>query len=196
LVAAFLKRMSRLMLAAPPSAILAILPLMHNLIRRHPSVLPLLHHVPSDSETAATDAINDPYIFDEADPTKCNAMQSSMWELQALEDHYFLNVANFVKGFKKIIANNQIPHKVELFLDSSYDSVCNVLESCLIDCSSFRWNSNARAKRRRLWRLGKTRANCLQARRIRTSLANKRRFILLASPRIGTGRFLVIVVTW
>lgn len=43
LVAAFAKRLARLALTAPPTALLIVLPFIYNLIRRHPSCKILVH---------------------------------------------------------------------------------------------------------------------------------------------------------
>lgn len=43
LVAAFAKRLARLALTAPPTALLIVLPFIYNLLRRHPSCRLLLH---------------------------------------------------------------------------------------------------------------------------------------------------------
>lgn len=43
LVAAFAKRLARLALTAPPTALLIMLPFIYNLLRRHPSCRLLLH---------------------------------------------------------------------------------------------------------------------------------------------------------
>lgn len=43
LVAAFAKRLARLALTAPPTGLLIVLPLIYNLIRRHPSCRILIH---------------------------------------------------------------------------------------------------------------------------------------------------------
>lgn len=43
LVAAFVKRLARLALTAPPTALLMVLPFVYNLIRRHPSCRILIH---------------------------------------------------------------------------------------------------------------------------------------------------------
>lgn len=44
LIAAFIKRMSRLSLTAPPHGIVMIIPMIYNLIRRHPSCTVLIHN--------------------------------------------------------------------------------------------------------------------------------------------------------
>ena len=43
LVAAFIKRLSRLSLTAPPSGLAVILPFVFNLVRRHPNCEVLMH---------------------------------------------------------------------------------------------------------------------------------------------------------
>lgn len=45
LAAAFCKKLSRLSLAVPPSGALVIIALIHNLLRRHPSINCLVHQV-------------------------------------------------------------------------------------------------------------------------------------------------------
>ncbi|KAI0208871.1 hypothetical protein LSAT2_006487 [Lamellibrachia satsuma] len=35
----------------------------------------------------------DPFIMDEPDPAKCNALDSSLWELQTLQHHYHHEVS-------------------------------------------------------------------------------------------------------
>lgn len=43
LVASFIKRLSRLSLSAPPAAIVAIVPFVYNLLKRHPACMVLIH---------------------------------------------------------------------------------------------------------------------------------------------------------
>lgn len=45
LAAAFAKKLSRLSLSVPPSGALVIIALIHNLLRRHPSINCLVHRV-------------------------------------------------------------------------------------------------------------------------------------------------------
>ncbi|XP_061658094.1 nucleolar complex protein 4 homolog isoform X2 [Syngnathoides biaculeatus] len=52
LVAAFAKRLARLALTAPPTALLIVLPFIYNLIRRHPSCRVLIHRPSSEDDTA------------------------------------------------------------------------------------------------------------------------------------------------
>ncbi|XP_054450410.1 nucleolar complex protein 4 homolog [Pteronotus mesoamericanus] len=87
LVAAFAKRLARLALTAPPEALLLVLPFICNLLRRHPACRVLVHR-PRSPELDA-----DPYDPDEEDPAKSRALESCLWELQALQRHYHPDVS-------------------------------------------------------------------------------------------------------
>ncbi|XP_004385070.1 nucleolar complex protein 4 homolog [Trichechus manatus latirostris] len=87
LVAAFAKRLSRLALTAPPEALLMVLPFICNLLRRHPACRVLVHR-PQGPELDA-----DPYDPGEQDPARSCALDSSLWELQALQKHYHPEVS-------------------------------------------------------------------------------------------------------
>ncbi|KAM6155349.1 nucleolar complex protein 4 homolog isoform 2-T2 [Rhynchocyon petersi] len=87
LVAAFAKRLARLALTAPPEALLMVLPFICNLLRRHPACRVLVHR-PGGPELDA-----DPYDPGEQDPAKSRALESSLWELQALQKHYHPEVS-------------------------------------------------------------------------------------------------------
>ncbi|XP_021113380.1 nucleolar complex protein 4 homolog isoform X3 [Heterocephalus glaber] len=90
LVAAFAKRLSRLALMAPPEALLMVLPFICNLLRRHPACRVLVHRPrgPGESELDA-----DPYDPEEEDPAKSRALESCLWELQTLQQHYHPEVS-------------------------------------------------------------------------------------------------------
>ncbi|ORY82120.1 CBF/Mak21 family-domain-containing protein [Protomyces lactucae-debilis] len=114
LIASFLKRMSRLSLSAPPAAIVTILPLTYNLLKQHPSLMPLIHN-PDGA------AGNDPFDADETDPEKTGAMQSSLWELQSHTMHYHPNVATLAKILSEQFT--KIGYNLEDFLDHSYTTM-------------------------------------------------------------------------
>ncbi|KAI9524794.1 Nucleolar complex protein 4 [Dissostichus eleginoides] len=88
LVAAFAKRLARLALTAPPTALLIVLPFIYNLIRRHPSCRVLIHKPTTEGEV-----LEDPYLMDEEDPVQCRALESSLWEIKTLQKHYHPDVA-------------------------------------------------------------------------------------------------------
>ena len=51
---------------------------------------------------AKVDTVNaDPYIFDELDPSKCQATRSCLWELDTMKSHYSSEVLKQVTLFKK-----------------------------------------------------------------------------------------------
>ncbi|NXJ47925.1 NOC4L protein, partial [Spizaetus tyrannus] len=88
LVAAFIKRLSRLALTAPPEALLMVIPFICNLFRRHPACRVLVHR-PNGPEGMS----EDPYIMEEEKPSESRALESSLWEIQSLQNHYHPDVA-------------------------------------------------------------------------------------------------------
>lgn len=112
LAAAFTKRLSRLSLSVPPSGALIIIALIHNLLRRHPSINCLVHRegpdkpaeddsrVGNSGEIENAITINEPGIDyfdnDESNPVKTKAMRSSLWEIDTLRHHYCPHVSRFV----------------------------------------------------------------------------------------------------
>ncbi|XP_062930149.1 nucleolar complex protein 4 homolog [Mobula hypostoma] len=102
LIAAFSKRLSRLALTAPPEALLMAIPLICNLIRRHPSCKVLLHRPAEDQGLSA-----DPYVMDEEEPSQCRALESSLWELQTLQQHYHPDVANAAAVISKALSDQE-----------------------------------------------------------------------------------------
>ncbi|XP_035412610.1 nucleolar complex protein 4 homolog isoform X4 [Cygnus atratus] len=88
LVAAFIKRLSRLALTAPPEALLMVIPFICNLFRRHPACKVLVHR-----PNGPADLSEDPYIMEQEEPSESKALESSLWELQALQNHYHPDVA-------------------------------------------------------------------------------------------------------
>jgi len=83
LIAAFAKRLARMSLHAPASGAMVAIPFIMNLISRHPACEVLIH------KADRTDILDDdPFIDEEPDMAKCKALDSCLWELQALEHHY------------------------------------------------------------------------------------------------------------
>uniref|UniRef100_H3BGV2 Nucleolar complex associated 4 homolog n=1 Tax=Latimeria chalumnae TaxID=7897 RepID=H3BGV2_LATCH len=102
LVAAFVKRLARLSLTAPPQVLLMVVPFICNLIRRHPTCRLLLHR-----PTAPQNLLDDPYLMEEEDPTKCRALESSLWELKTLQKHYHPDVASAAAAFNKPLSEKE-----------------------------------------------------------------------------------------
>lgn len=95
LVAAFIKRLARLSLIAPPQDIIIILYFIGNLIIRHPGLKRLICDRNSDE---TREIAQDPFMMEEADPKKSQALQSSLWEIQLLRNHMLPNVAQAAKN--------------------------------------------------------------------------------------------------
>lgn len=103
LAAALAKKLSRLSICVPPSGELVIIALIHNLLRRHPSINCLVHKEDGDeSEEDKNDSGSekrpgiDHFNSEESNPIKSNAMRSSLWEIDTLRHHYCPPVSRFV----------------------------------------------------------------------------------------------------
>lgn len=89
LVASFIKRLARLCLHAPPGAIIAITPWIYNMLQSHPTCASLIHRTtPQDSDSGI-----DPFLPTEANPLHTRALESSLWDLHTLAEHFHPNVA-------------------------------------------------------------------------------------------------------
>lgn len=149
-VAAFAKRLSRSALTAEPGAILFIIPMVYNLILRHKECLQLIHR--SGAFTAAEKAArrrqelssgsaveaaakklnnvdlilkdgHDPFLNSEVDPIKCNALQSSLWEVYTLRHHYNADVALKARMFEEKLRHQflDIEDSMEITYKSLFD---------------------------------------------------------------------------
>lgn len=118
LAAAFAKKLSRLALSVPPSGALVIIALIHNLLRRHPSINCLVHWENDDGTARDDSRASEPgdeaedsgnhadlssrklgidhFNNEESDPARSNAMRSSLWEIDTLRHHYCPPVSRFV----------------------------------------------------------------------------------------------------
>ncbi|KAI3875444.1 hypothetical protein MKX03_023240 [Papaver bracteatum] len=119
LASAFTKKLSRLALVVPPSGALIIIALIHNLLRRHPSINCLVHQQADDEfdgdlaidenesgekslksgrdqDTSSKKSGVDLFNIEESDPAKSNASRSSLWEIDTLRHHYCPPVSRFV----------------------------------------------------------------------------------------------------
>ncbi|XP_062942309.1 nucleolar complex protein 4 homolog isoform X2 [Cynocephalus volans] len=102
LVAAFAKRLSRLALTAPPEALLMVLPFICNLLRRHPACRVLTHR-PQGPELDV-----DPYNPEEEDPAKSRALESSLWELRTLQQHYHPEVSRAASAINQVLSMPEV----------------------------------------------------------------------------------------
>lgn len=124
LVASFIKRLSRLALNAPPSAIVVIVPFMYNLFKSHPACTFLMHRQIRDKEWVAEieqEGMDDPFDLNEPDPTRTNAIESSIWEIETLQSHYHPNVAAIARIISEQFTKQA--YNLEDFLDHTYQGM-------------------------------------------------------------------------
>ncbi|TQV99760.1 nucleolar complex protein [Cordyceps javanica] len=124
LVASFLKRLARLSLNAPPSAVAFVIPWIYNMLKKHPLCTFMLHRETTDDEAKKElreHGMEDPFLADESDPMKTNAIDSSFWELVQMQSHYHPNVATIAKIVSEQFTKHS--YNMEDFLDHSYASL-------------------------------------------------------------------------
>jgi len=88
IAAAYVKRLSRLALIAPPNVTILLLHSIGNFILRHKGLTKLAHNTENQ-----TDLTNDPYLLEESNMTLCNALDSSLWEIKTLQSHVLPEIA-------------------------------------------------------------------------------------------------------
>ncbi|KAK3395654.1 CBF/Mak21 family-domain-containing protein [Sordaria brevicollis] len=124
LVASFIKRLARLALNAPPSAIVVIVPWFYNLFKKHPLTTFMMHRVPrtkEEKELIEKEGVLDPFLPDEQDPMETHAIDSCLWEIVQLQSHYHPNVATIAKIISEQFTKQA--YNLEDFLDHSYGSL-------------------------------------------------------------------------
>ncbi|RDA84645.1 hypothetical protein CP532_5715 [Ophiocordyceps camponoti-leonardi (nom. inval.)] len=124
LVASFIKRLARLALNAPASAIAFVTPWIYNLLKRHSTCTFMIHRVMRDAETkrdVLENGFADPFLPDEANPMETRAIDSCLWELVQLQSHYQPNVATICKIISEQFTKQA--YNMEDFLDHSYSSL-------------------------------------------------------------------------
>lgn len=127
LVAAFVKRLVRRTLVAPPAGAMWCLRLALELLLKHPNISFLVHRSislfdkPAETELVRkTDGNSeeniilslkrsDPFDDDELDPQASNVEQSSLWELEALRNHISPPVSRLVAAFSKDVRKRPLP---------------------------------------------------------------------------------------
>lgn len=124
LVASFIKRLSRLALNAPPTAIVAIVPFIYNLLKGHPTCTFMIHRAIHDKDWIAeleVEGMDDPFDPNEQDPTLTNAIESSLWEIETLQSHYHPNVAAIARIISEQFTKQA--YNLEDFLDYTYQGM-------------------------------------------------------------------------
>ncbi|EPS72261.1 hypothetical protein M569_02494, partial [Genlisea aurea] len=133
LAAAFCKKLSRLVLFAPPSGALVITALVHNLLQRHPSIYFLVHqeeiNLDSSVKSNSGNGIRgvDLFRYEEDDPKKSNAMRSSLWEMDTLRHHYCPAVSRFAISLENDLSSKSKAAEVAVkdFSSGSYATIFN-----------------------------------------------------------------------
>ena len=103
LVGAFVKRVARLALSAPPQDVIISLQFISNLLIRHKGLKRLLND-PAMPQNVHNE---DLYNMQEVDPTKSKALDSSLWEVEALTQHVLPNVSAIAKTVLKANAKTE-----------------------------------------------------------------------------------------
>ena len=103
IVAGFIKRVARVLLLAPAPTMYFGLPFLRQLFQRHPNCLPLIHRI-----DGAPDLFEgkDPYDPFENKLEKCNAIDSTLWELCILERHFLPAVGLMVSSYSSPAQDN------------------------------------------------------------------------------------------
>lgn len=115
MIASFLKRLSRLSLSAPPAAIVLLIPFTYNLLKKHPSLMVMIHRQDMTFD-------EDPFNMAESNPYLTNAIDSSLWELASHRTHYHHVVSTLAGMFEDKFTKPQ--YGLEDFLDHTYNTVC------------------------------------------------------------------------
>lgn len=127
--AAFIKKFGRLALVAPPAGALISIAFMHNLLRRHPACLQLIHRNPhSDAANKDLPPVwsgQDVYDPEEADPAKSRALESSLWEVTALRVHADPTVAAYSLSLDKDLGDRKRTAELDIseVLTASYSNM-------------------------------------------------------------------------
>jgi U3 small nucleolar RNA-associated protein 19 len=85
---------------------------------------------PALQEKMEEEGVDDPFDMDETDPMVTGAIESSVWELEALQSHYHPNVATLAKIISEQFTKRS--YNLEDFLDHSYTAVCITLLSLIL----------------------------------------------------------------
>lgn len=69
----------------------------------------------------------DPFLPEESDPLKTQAIDSSIWEVASLSSHYLASVSGLAKVFNQQLTKQN--YDMEDFLDHTYASVSSFLDN-------------------------------------------------------------------
>jgi U3 small nucleolar RNA-associated protein 19 len=119
--------LSRLALHGPPAGVVVVIPWVYNMFKRHPACTFMMHREIRDPALKASleeEGMQDPFDMAEPDPMESEAIESSVWELEALQNHYHPNVATLAKIISEQFTKRS--YNLEDFLDHSYSALLDV----------------------------------------------------------------------
>ena len=107
-----MKRLARLAIRAPPAGAMTCVAFVHNMLRRHPGLGVLVHREEKKQPGGGGDDANgrarasplfseDPFDDLEPDPSASRALESSLWEMDALRSHYNPQVAKLTQVLER-----------------------------------------------------------------------------------------------
>jgi U3 small nucleolar RNA-associated protein 19 len=148
LVASFIKKLIRLSLLSPPNACVFIIALCYNLILFHSELKCLIHSKglfyfnniidennsenygilllddnQNDEEKTEIWKGIDPFLFNETNPKNTNAIESTLWEIETLKNHYHPLVSKMAFLFEKNFKEKKSGFKISDLLDISYSKI-------------------------------------------------------------------------
>jgi U3 small nucleolar RNA-associated protein 19 len=114
LVAAFMKKISRLLLFAPSTDTKVLLRFITNLAIRHPTCKQLIHRKNGKSISG------DPFDINSTNLNQTTVINSSVWEVQAIANHYSPSIAQEIKFLNSLPKNES--DVFELLDDNNFDN--------------------------------------------------------------------------
>ncbi|CAF0729897.1 unnamed protein product [Brachionus calyciflorus] len=119
LVGAFIKKLSRMTLTCPPADLKFLIMFIYNLLIRHPNCKILIHN------KSKVEVLEDPFDVNCMDYNKCNALKSSLWEIQSLKKHYCAYVSKEVEKLTSLSQTIEFPLD-DAFENNSYESLIEI----------------------------------------------------------------------
>ena len=116
LVAAFVKRLSRLALTAPAPTQTMLIRLVCSLMVRHRGLQRM-----TDDPRGAITLPEDPYRADEPDPVRCGAADSALWEIKSLRGHLVPQVGRAASFVERDLP--EMEHPLDELLETTYDDL-------------------------------------------------------------------------
>jgi len=116
--------MARICVLSSPDVTIVLLPIMYNIMIKHPTSQDLIHREPHKDGVLVLDEVlkTDEYDFETKDISKANALNSSLWEFTLLSNHIISKISSFIGSFK---SNIKTFVKIDEYFGNSYDFIFN-----------------------------------------------------------------------